>query len=77
MPYGDNYHDYELEQIMPDTEETSEHRYEIEICPYCDGTGTEIVDWSGQAVVMGCPECRGTGEAVELIGEGLPHPLDG
>ena len=41
-------------------------------CPFCDGTGEEIMEFQGNTVASGCFECRGTGEAVELIGEELP-----
>lgn len=46
-------------------------------CPWCDGTGEEIVMWQGHDYVENCGECFGTGEVVELVnGEGLPHALE-
>ena len=41
-------------------------------CPFCDGSGVDVIEWQGNTLVNSCDECRGTGEAVELIGEDLP-----
>ena len=46
-------------------------------CPWCEGSGEEIVDYHGVTAVVGCVQCRGTGEVVELIGEGLPEIVIG
>lgn len=56
---------------------TDEPDTDITECPFCVGQGEEEVYMYGQRLVVKCEECRGTGEFVELEGEGLPHPLDG
>ena len=41
-------------------------------CLFCEGRGEEEVTLYGHKVVLKCEECRGTGQAIDLIGEGLP-----
>jgi len=41
-------------------------------CPWCEGTGEEIVTFQGNDFVSQCGECFGTGEVLELVGEDLP-----
>ena len=51
---------------------TKKEQREVIPCPECDGTGETEVDFHGITSILACEACRGTGEEIELIGEGLP-----
>ena len=41
-------------------------------CPECDGEGEHLVEMQGIEFVMGCEDCRGTGEKIALVSDDLP-----
>ena len=70
----DEYDDPELDALLREMDiniKTYLKRDPIP-CPFCEGTGQDVVEWQGHIIVNSCAECRGTGEAVELIGEDIP-----
>jgi len=70
----DEYDDTELNALLKEMDiniKTYLKRDPI-LCPFCEGTGQDVVEWQGNVIVNSCAECRGTGEAVELIGEDIP-----